>query len=120
MIIATSEKSNYVTDIVDGEYQLKADGRGGNYQRPTHILASAYASCMNITVRKLLDKKNLCYDKVIVYVDFDNSHSEKTIFSYKIEILGDIDQTVKDEIIKSVNDCSVCKILKSQKEFISL
>lgn len=120
MIVAKSEKNRYITDIADGEYSLKADGRNGIYQRPTHILASAYAACMNITVRKLLDKKALQYDQVIVSVDFDNSDTNKTIFSYKIDIIGDIDEKDKKEIIAKANDCSVCQILKSKKEFINM
>ncbi|WP_455683839.1 hypothetical protein [Thomasclavelia sp.] len=78
MIVSTiNNNNNYVTDIIDGEYVLKVNGRNGIYQRPTNILASAYATCMNITVCKLLVKKSLKYDKVIVKIDFDNSNLKK-------------------------------------------
>ena len=41
-------------------------------------------------------------------------------FFIKTEIEGDIPQAKKDEIIERVKRCPVCRILRSEKEFLDL
>lgn len=125
MITATSKKDNYVTEISNGKHTIYADtirheGGSDSAMRPTEILASAYASCTNITTRMVLDREGLKYDKVTVYVDLDRSDLNNVKFFIRTEIEGDIPQEKKDEIIERVKRCPVCRILKAEKEFLPL
>ena len=125
MITATSKGDNYLTEISDGVHTFYADapeksGGGNLYPRPTDILASAYAACTNITTRMVLDREGWEYDKVTVYVDIDKTDLDNVKFYTLTEIEGDIPQEEKDRIIEKVRRCPVCRILRSEKEFLSL
>ncbi len=96
-------------------------GGTGEHMRSGYLLLAGFASCMNSTTRKMLDKQNLQYDDVIVCTDFDNSNEEVTKFYSKIEIVSNnIEQSKKDEIIKAAKDCTICKVLKSKAEFYDM
>ena len=78
MITATSEKGGYKTRLSDGKHVFYADtpteaGGGDGYQRPTDILLSAYAACVNITTRMLLDEGGYAYDSVETKVDLERT-----------------------------------------------
>ena len=117
MITATSKGDNYITELSDGKHIFYADtieheGGSDMYARPTDILCSAYAACTNITTRMVLDREGLKYDKVTVWVDIDKSDLNNVKFFIKTEIEG--------EIIERVKRCPVCRILRSEKEFLPL
>ena len=62
MITATGKKEPYITELTDGIHLFSADtpladGGSGLHQRPTDILISALAACVNITTRMLLDEE---------------------------------------------------------------
>ncbi len=48
----------------------------------------------------LLDKEKLPYEQVIVTVDLDRSVEGQTKFLYQCEIIGAIENTTKEELIK--------------------
>ena len=125
MITATSKGDNYITELSDGKHifyadTIKHEGGSDMYARPTDILCSAYAACTNITTRMVLDREGLKYDKVTVWVDIDKSDLNNVKFHIKTEIEGDIPQAKKDKIIERVKRCPVCRILRSEKEFLDL
>ncbi len=130
MIIAKSIGDKYTAQMnLEGNDKVKVvyagqpvelDGTGED-MRPGQLLLSGYAACINITARQLLNKENLSYDDVIVSVDMDNSQKGKTKFFSKVEIISDtVSQEKKDEIINTLKDCAVCKILANEKEFLDL
>ena len=124
MITATSKGENYITELSDGKHIFYADTTephaGDMYARPTDILCSAYAACTNITTRMVLDREGLKYDKVTVWVDIDKTDYDNVKFFTRTEIDGNIPQEKKDEIIEKVKRCPVCRILRSEKEFLPL
>lgn len=128
MIIAKSSDKGYLTEMtVEGKdlHSIYADqpvskGGCGQDMRPGQILLSSYAACMNITLRMLLNDEQLPYEGVNVTVDMDNSEEGVTKFYRKVEIVSDIPQEKKDELIERVKRCPVCKILNNKKEFYDL
>ena len=122
MIISESKKENYCTEISNENSFIFSDvteekGGKGQYLRPHDLLCAAFASCLNITTRMILDRKNIKYEKVIVKVDLDRSDENKTKFIYDIDIIGDISNETKQLIIKMVRNCPVRKTLSKEIEF---
>ena len=117
MITATGKKEPYITELTDGIHLFSADtpladGGSGLHQRPTDILISALAACVNITTRMLLDKESLPYDRVVVQADLDR------IDTAHVDIQGDIPREKKEAIIARVSRCPVCKLLRSPADVI--
>jgi putative redox protein len=81
------------------------------------LVCAGFASCLNITTRMVLDRKNIKYEKVIVKVDLDRSDENKTKFLYDVDIIGDISNETKQHIIKMVKNCPIKKTLSKEIEF---
>ncbi|WPC43853.1 OsmC family protein [Clostridium sp. JS66] len=125
MIISECKQENYCTEISNGNSVIFSDVTGekggkGQYLRPHDLLCAGFASCINITTRMLLERKNIKYEKVIVKVDLDRSDENKTKFLYDIDILGDISNDTKKLIISMVRNCPVKKTLSKEIEFQSI
>lgn len=122
MIISESKMENYCTEISNENTFIFSDvteEKGGKGQcfRPHDLLCAGLASCLNITTRMILDRKNITYEKVIVKVDLDRSNENKTKFLYNIDIMGNISNEEKEIIIKMVRNCPVRKTLSKEIEF---
>lgn len=122
MIIAESKQKEYLTQLDNGTASICSDttqdkGGGGDYFRPHDLLCAGYASCLNISVRMVLDKMNLKYDKVITKVDIDRDKPDSTIFLYAVEIIGNIDTATKEMVILRALNCPVRKTLVKQIDF---
>lgn len=112
MITASKIKTPYCVNITNGDTSIYSDvakERGGETEafRPHEFLCAAYASCFHITLCKLLDKENLSYEQVIVNVDLDRSVEGQTKFLYQCDIIGDIDNAKKDELIAKASRCPI-------------
>ena len=122
MITAESDNKNYSTCVSNGIAVINSDttedkGGSGEYFRPHDLLCAAYASCLNISVRMVLDKMGLKYDKVITNVDMDRENEGNTIFIYHVEIIGDIDIPTKEAAITKALNCPVRKTLSKNISF---
>lgn len=122
MIISESKMENYCTEISNDNTIIFSDvteekGGKGQYFRPHDLLCAGLASCLNITTRMILDHKNIKYEKVIIKVDLDRSDENKTKFLYNIDIMGNISNEEKQNIIKMVRNCPVRKTLSKEIEF---
>ncbi|MCL2321773.1 MAG: OsmC family protein [Oscillospiraceae bacterium] len=122
MIIAESNQDKYSTQVSNGTSSIIIDtmsdkGGSGDYFRPHDLLCAGYASCLNITVRMILEKMNLKYDKVITKVDIDRDKEDSTTFLYHVEIIGDIDTFKKNAVIALASNCPVKKTLSKNIEF---
>jgi len=53
-------------------------------------------------------------------VDIDKTDLDNVKFFIRTEIEGDIPQEKKDQIIERVKRCPVCRILRSEKEFLPM
>lgn len=125
MITAKSRGKNYLTEITDGTHTFFSDspipdGGGDRGARPTDILAGALAACMNITARMVIDRMGLEYRTVTTYIDVDRDDPDNVIFKTKLVIDADFPQETKDLIAEKVSRCPVCRILRADKEFITM
>ncbi len=122
MIISTSEDPTYLTNLWNGAVSVSSDvteekGGSGNYFRPHDLLEAAYASCLNITTRMVLDSLKLPYEEVRVTVELDRQDEAKTVFTSQIEIVGDIDEATKQRVLRLALNCPVKKTLSKPLEF---
>lgn len=122
MVFAESKKEHYLTQLANGSAVViadvkKDDGGSGEHFGPHDFLCAAYATCLNITIRMVLDRMSLKYDKVITEVELDRSHEDKTIFLYHADIIGDIDDETKEAVIAKSLRCPVKKTLSKDIDF---
>ncbi len=125
MIIAKSKNDNYMTEITDGQHTIFSDtdtknGGKNMRQNASNIFFSGYAACINVTTRMVLNKQQLEYEEVIVTVDYDNSDLDNLKIYTKTEIIGNIPQEKKNEIINKVKRCPVARMMRSNKEFFDM
>ena len=125
MISAESGHEEYLTQLSNELVSIQADttennGGSGDYFRPHDLLCAGFASCLNITVRMILKKMGLQYDRIMTKVDIDRSREDRTIFLYDIEIIGDIDAAVKEMVISQALNCPVKKTLSRNIAFESM
>ena len=125
MVTAKSEKGGYLTRLSDGKHAWFADvprarGGGDNGPTPTDMLLSAYAACVNITTRMLLDEGGYAYDGVETRVELERTEDGRAIFYARTDIEGDIPEADKAAILERVKRCPVCRLLRAEKEFLPL
>lgn len=123
MIISKSKEEKYCTEVSNENTFIISDvtkekGGSGEYFRPHDLLCAGLASCLNITTRMVLERKNITYENVVVKVDLDRSDEEKTKFFYDIDIIGDISKETKELIINIVKNCPVKNTLTKEIEFV--
>lgn len=109
-------------ELSDGTHISYADvpeesGGKGLYQRPGDILTSSFVACMNMTAQRILQERNLHYDKVVIEADFDWSESEddQLNFYYIVDIQGDLTEQEKEEVKAEAKKCTVCRYLQAKK-----
>ena len=124
MIISESKKENYATKVSNGSVMIYSDvdiddeeNNEGEYFRPHDFLCGALASCLNITVRMILDKKKIEYEKVLVKTDIDKSVEGITKFLYNIDIIGNIPEDKKEEVINIAGHSPVIRTLSREIKF---
>lgn len=125
MVIADNELENYKTVLANGKEVVYADvtpekGGQGVHFRPHDFLEAGYAACLNITTRMVLDQMGLSYETVTVKVELDREIPDKTIFNYRVDIIGNIDAQTKNKVLRLVENCPVRKTLSKQIEFQKL
>ncbi len=121
MITAKSQKQPYLTEIRNGPAEIFADvaaekGGSGKVFRPHQLLCASLASCLNITVRMVLERKAIAYDEVVVHVDLDPTVTEKTRFIYDIDMAG-VSAQDKERVLRIVSTCPVKETLARPMEF---
>lgn len=121
MVISKSRQERYLTDISNGRENIFSDvtaekGGSGNHFRPHDLLEAAYASCLTITARMILDALKIPYEGITVKVVLEK-RDEGTVFHSHIDIAGTLDEKVKQIVLKKVMNCPVKKTLSQPLEF---
>ena len=95
-------------------------GGSGLYPRPGEYLMSAFAACMNMTARGLLNERNVSYEEVVTRVELDRSDLDRLTFFYKPEIIGDMPEEVRQQGLREIENCDVGRMLRAEKTFLPL
>lgn len=125
MVTAKSEVKNYRTIISGGNGEVIADvpvGHGGTGEglRPFELLLGGFTACYNITLRMLLDKKNISYRSVTITADENRETKQGTMLvSFKVVLDADISEEEKQEVIqRAFEKCPVHNALAGNIEFV--
>jgi putative redox protein len=121
MIACKSKKDKYCCKTEIGEFTIQSDAtvdKGGkeNGIRPHDILATAYASCLNMSVRMACDKLGILIDSITSKVELVREDL-KTVFKYEIDFSNQLPDDIKQEILKIIENCPVRKTLSKPIEF---
>ena len=95
-------------------------GGTGLYPRPGEYLMSAFAACMNMTTRGLLNERNASYEEVVTKVELDRSDLDHLTFFYQTEIIGDVPEEIRQQVLREAENCDVCRMLRAEKTFLPL
>lgn len=124
MITAISRETNYKTDITGESASITMDlavasGGSGEGLVPFELLLSGFASCLNITIRMLLDKKKVPYRQVKVIAEEDREKKPGTMtISWQAAIDADIPEEDKEKYIaRAFEKCPVHNALAGNIEF---
>lgn len=122
MVTAKNGRENYRVELDNGTRTVVADvasdkGGGGAGFRPHELLEAAYAACLNISVRMMLDCLHWSYDDVQVEVQLDRKTPGTTVFRHRIAIAGPLTDEQKAKVLSLAVGCPVRKTLSQTIEF---
>ena len=79
---------------------------------PTELLAASLASCTVITLRMYINRKQWNVSEINVKIDFErDSERNVSLFTRKIEIIGEVDETQRQRLETIANSCPIHKTL---------
>jgi putative redox protein len=103
----TSANGNIL--ISDEPQELGGKNLGLN---PTELLAASLASCTVITLRMYINRKQWNVSEINVKIDFErDSERSVSVFTRKIEIIGEVDETQRQRLETIANSCPIHKTL---------
>ena len=122
MVTAKSGRENYRVELDNGTQVIASDvasdkGGAGAGFRPHELLEAAYAACLDISVRMILDRLQWAYDDVRVEVQLDRETPGTTVFRHRIAIEGPLTDEQKAKVLSLAAGCPVRKTLSHTIEF---
>ncbi|WP_163411302.1 OsmC family protein [Flavobacterium ajazii] len=103
-------------NIVIADEPQEAGGKNLGFS-PSELLASSLASCTLITLRMYINRKQWNVSEIDVKVDFERNLDQKiSLFTRKIEITGEIDETQRQRLELIANSCPIHKTLTNSIE----
>jgi len=115
MVKATINKEHYACSVKNGSHEIIADEPleiGGTNKgfEPKGLLMAALASCVAITLRMYVDRKQWSVEKIEVEVNMDIENGE-IIFFEEITCTGNLTEEQKIRLEDVATKCPVSKIL---------
>ncbi|MBJ2124733.1 MULTISPECIES: OsmC family protein [unclassified Flavobacterium] len=103
----TSASGNVV--IADEPQEMGGKNLGFS---PSELLASSLASCTLITLRMYINRKQWNVEEINIKVDFErDSEQNVSLFTRKIEIIGEVDEKQRQRLETIANSCPIHKTL---------
>ena len=120
MIKATINKEHYTCTVTNSKHSIIADepidlGGGDKGLNPKEILLSALATCVAITLRMYIDRKEWPVDTIEVEVKMDIENAENVFFE-EITCTGNLTDEQKLRLEDIASKCPVSKILAKGNE----
>lgn len=79
---------------------------------PSELLASSLAACTLITLRMYINRKQWEVSEINIKVDFERDTNQNvSLFTRKIEIIGDVNDTQRQRLETIANSCPIHKTL---------
>lgn len=95
--------------IADEPQEIGGKNLGFN---PTELLAASLASCTIITLRMYINRKQWVVSEINIKIDFErDSDRNVSVFTRKIEVIGEIDEIQKQRLETIANSCPIHKTL---------
>jgi putative redox protein len=116
MIQTISQTTPFQVQFTNERHSALADttqdkGGGDSGFRPHELLEAALATCMNMMATMYATKHDIPLTQVVTKVSLDRSGSEQVVFSYVLELMGDLTAEQREAIISAVRVCPVRKTL---------
>ncbi len=103
-------------NVVISDEPLEMGGRDLGFS-PTELLASSLAACTSATLRMYADRKGWDLKEVKLEIDLDwDDKANKTVINRKMQLLGNLDETQLERLLKVANACPVHKMLTNPIE----
>lgn len=104
------------TNTLIADEPLELEGQDLGFS-PKELLASALGSCTIITLKIYANHKGWDLTDVKIDVTFDwIAETSKSVFTRKIELIGDLTDEQKDRLLKIADKCPVHKVLTNPTE----
>ena len=108
------------TNTLIADEPLELDGKDLGFS-PKELLAAALGSCTIITLKMYANHKGWDLTDVKIDVTFDwIAETSKSVFSRKIELIGNLSDEQKDRLLKIADKCPVHKVLTNLTEIETL
>jgi len=123
MVKATINKEHYACSVTNGSHEIVVDEPielGGTHKgfAPKGLLMASLASCVAITLRMYIDRKEWEVNKIEVEVNLAVENAE-TIFLEEITCTGNLTEEQKLRLEDIATKCPVSKILTAGHEIRS-
>ena len=125
MITAKSGEQNYQVTFSDGVHTALSDttedkGGGNSGFRPHDLLEAALASCLTMWLKMYAVNHGYNVSAVESTVSIDRTQPDETIFTYSIEISGDLTEAEREKLLQVAKTCAVHKTLSKKISFVSV
>ena len=101
-------KNGYLPIHADSGLQTDAED-----MTPSEILEAALASCTNMTVRGVLNKRGIPYDEILVDVRMQTVDGKTTI-TRSVKVVSDADPEAVSAAVERARNCHLYKVLTGE------